>query len=138
MASIGNWFSSMNVASGGVNDTMNGQIYQVELLMYVWQKAQVVFESYGLSTELEEFGCFDDTILRTKDFTLAVQAKWRKNAKDFTVNSFFSKDSEFYLYKYVRKLSRKDMTLEKLSSARTILCLLVTSSHWEINIINCM
>jgi hypothetical protein len=120
MDAITNWFSSLKVSSGGINDTMNRQIYQVELLMYVWQKAQLEFENYGLSTELEEYGCFDDAILRTKDFTLAVQAKWRKNPKDFTVFSFFSKESEFYLYKYV--VSFKE-TLEKgIDITKAVIC----------------
>jgi hypothetical protein len=120
MDAIKNWFSSLKVSSGGVNDTMNGQIYQVELLMYVWQKAQLEFDNYGLSTELEEYGCFDDAILRTKDFTLAVQAKWRKNPKNFSVNSFFSKESEFYLYKYV--ISFKESLENGQEIAKAVIC----------------
>jgi hypothetical protein len=103
MEAIRKWFSALTISTGGVNDTLNGQIYQVELLMFIMQNAQIIFETFGLSTELKEFECFDDAILHTKDTTIAIQAKWRKNAKPFTFSSFFSasKDNDFSLYKYI-------------------------------------
>jgi hypothetical protein len=101
MDAIRSFFQPFQILSGGANDALYGQIYQAELFLYLLQKSKLNFDgNYGLSTELSNFKCFDDAILKAENFgALAMQAKWKRKPKQLNFQMFVE-DNNYVLYKY--------------------------------------
>ncbi len=102
-----------NLSSGTVKDTQSGQKFQVELLEYVLLKSEsqiFQLQDYGVSTELKDFGVFDDVVFYDQNYgMLGVQAKWKKKPEKLSFDLLFpitkngrSKNikQNFFVYKY--------------------------------------
>jgi hypothetical protein len=95
--------ASTTVGSGGVNDSLGGQSYQVDTFLSILCKANVNFPQFEVATELVEFSVFDDTVANIENYgKICLQCKWKKNPTDFEFDDFFSMASNgnFYLPKY--------------------------------------
>jgi hypothetical protein len=100
-----------DLSSGTVKDTQSGQNFQIELLQYILLKSEseiLNLQNYGVSTELKDFGVFDDVIFYDLNYGIfAVQAKWKKKPEGLTFDLLFpitlnSKKTNynFFVYKY--------------------------------------
>lgn len=89
---------STHISRGGVNETLQSQLYQVNLLVLFAVKPKDKLK-FQLSTEVKEAGKFDDVVIKTDKGFRLLQAKMKLNKSNLSLCKLFSGD-DFNLIKY--------------------------------------